>query len=138
MEIDLKMYLGKWYEIARINNDFEPNLTNVIAQYNLNDDNTIQVINSGYINDQYIQIIGTAITTSNNSILKVSFFSNIYTEYKILAIDKNYQYALIGGINKNHLWIFARQPSIHRNILNSFIEVAKKYEYNTDKLVITN
>ena len=66
MEIDLKMYLGKWYEIARINNDFEPNLTNVIAQYNLNDDNTIQVINSGYINDQYIQIIGTAITTSNN------------------------------------------------------------------------
>lgn len=137
MEIDLTKYLGKWFEIARIKNDFEPNMTNVTAQYDLIDDNTIQVINSGYVNNQFKQIVGTAMTTSDNSILKVSFFPCVYTEYKIMAIDKNYQYALIGGINKEHLWILGRQPIIYKTILNSFIEIAKKYNYNIDKLIIS-
>ena len=137
MEIDLNKYLGKWFEIARIKNNFEPNMTNVTAYYKLLDDNTIQVTNSGYINNQFKQIIGTAITTNDNSVLKVSFYPHIYTEYKIIAIDKNYQYALIGSVNKNYLWILGRTTTITRETLNSFINIAKKYNYNTDKLIIT-
>ena len=60
MEIDLANYVGKWYEIARIPNDFEPNMKNVTAHYEMKEDGTIKVVNSGYINGIHRQIIGTA------------------------------------------------------------------------------
>ena len=49
MDFDLKRYLGKWYEIARIENEFSPKMDKVVAHYNLNDNGSIQVINSGYV-----------------------------------------------------------------------------------------
>lgn len=41
-------YLGKWYEIARLDVSFERNLNNTSAEYSLNEDGTIQVVNRGY------------------------------------------------------------------------------------------
>ncbi|MBR6517067.1 MAG: lipocalin family protein [Bacilli bacterium] len=137
MKIDLNQYLGEWFEIARIKNDFEPNMTNVKAIYSLNDDNTIRVINSGYINGELKQIIGKAIPTNRDDILKLSFFNNAYSNYNILAIDKNYQYSLVGGNSKNYLWILSRTKSINKNVLNKMINIAKEKGYNTDKLIIT-
>src|SRR5690606_6413206 len=41
-------YLGTWYEIARFDFKHERNMNNTIAQYSLNDDGSIRVLNSGY------------------------------------------------------------------------------------------
>ena len=38
MKVDLNKYLGKWYEVARLDNNFQPNMNNVEAEYSLNDD----------------------------------------------------------------------------------------------------
>ena len=136
MKIDLNKYLGKWYEVARLNNDFQPNMNNVEAEYSLNDDGTIKVINSGYINGEFKQIVGNAIMTEQDDLLKVSFYPGIYLDYKILAIDKDYRYALIAGQNKNLLWILSRTPNIDKFIYNKFIEIAEKNGFNTNKIII--
>ncbi len=47
-DFDLTKYLGKWYEIARFDYRFEKHLNNTTAQYNLNEDGTVKVINRGY------------------------------------------------------------------------------------------
>ena len=65
------------------------NFLNVKAQYILNQDKSIQVINSGVINTVIVEINGTAITTEEDNLLKVSFFPNIYSDYKIL---RNYNF----------------------------------------------
>lgn len=103
MHVDLKKYMGKWFEIARIKNEFEPNMKKVTAQYKLNEDDTIQVINSGYIDDTLKEIIGTAKTTNENNLLLISFRHPIYSQYKILFVDDDYQYALVGGSSENYL-----------------------------------
>ena len=41
-------YLGKWYEIARLDFKYERDLNNTTATYSLNDDGTIKVDNQGY------------------------------------------------------------------------------------------
>lgn len=41
-------YLGKWYEIARLDFRYERNLSNTTATYSLNDNGTIKVDNQGY------------------------------------------------------------------------------------------
>ena len=45
---DSEKYLGKWYEIARFDFRFEKNLNNTTANYSMNDNGTIKVVNRGY------------------------------------------------------------------------------------------
>ena len=137
MKIDLNKYVGKWYEIARIPADFEPDMTNVVAEYSLLDNGNIQVVNSGYINGEFREIVGFAKTTNRDDLLRVSFFPGIYSDYKILAIDVDYQLALIGGNNKNYLWILSRYPKIKKNIYDYFVNIAKEKGFNINKLEVT-
>ena len=44
----LEKYLGKWYEIARLDHSFERGLSRVAADYSLRDDGGLKVINRGY------------------------------------------------------------------------------------------
>ena len=137
MDFDLKRYLGKWYEIARIENEFSPKMDKVVAQYNLNDNGSIQVINSGYVDGNFIQIVGHAITTENKSILKVSFFPGIYSDYRILALGENYEYALVGGDKDIYLWVLSRTPDLDEDIIKDLIQVAKEKGYRVDKIRMT-
>ena len=136
MMIDLRKFSGKWFEVARLDTDFQPNMTNVTAEYILNNNGTITVINSGFIDGQLKQIIGNAITTEEDDLLKVSFYPGVYSDYKILAIDKNYQYALIAGEDKKFLWMLSRTPYINKDIYSKFIDIANKNEFDTTKLII--
>ena len=52
MEFDLNKYMGKWFEIARIKNQYEDNITNVTADYSLNNNGHVRIINTGYINGE--------------------------------------------------------------------------------------
>ena len=45
---DVNNYLGKWYEIARLDHSFERGLDQVTAEYSLRDDGGIKVINRGF------------------------------------------------------------------------------------------
>jgi len=44
----LERYLGKWYEIARLDHSFKHGLTFVNAEYSLRPDGGVRVINKGY------------------------------------------------------------------------------------------
>ena len=46
---DLNRYLGKWYEIARLDHSFEEGLDNVTAVYSLRDDGGVNVVNRGFL-----------------------------------------------------------------------------------------
>lgn len=134
MEIDLAKYVGKWYEIARIPNDFEPNMKNVTAHYEMKEDGTIKIVNSGYINGIHRQIIGTAKQTEKDDTLCVSFFPCECSDYIILAIDKYYNHALVGGNKSDFLWVLSRNLHISKSILNQFIKIEKGKGYNVEKI----
>ena len=137
MKFELNNYLGEWFEIARIINNFEPNMTNVTAKYTLNSSNDIEVINKGYIDGQLFQIKGIAKTTNTPNLLKVSFFNNLFSDYKILFIDENYQYALVGGKSPNYLWILSRTKELDEAIVKKLISMAKEHKYNVEKIGFT-
>ena len=44
----VERYLGKWYEIARLDHSFERGLTRVTAEYSLREDGGVRVLNRGY------------------------------------------------------------------------------------------
>jgi apolipoprotein D and lipocalin family protein len=138
-DFDSIKYLGKWYEIARLDFRFEKDMNNTTAEYSLNTDGTIRVENSGYnyrINKQK-RAIGKAKFIKNNSTaqLKVSFFGPFYGAYNVIMLDKNYKYALIAGKNLKYLWILSREKTIPLEIKDSYINEAKRIGYKTENLI---
>ncbi|MCH5331212.1 MAG: lipocalin family protein [Alistipes sp.] len=133
---DLNRYLGRWYEIARTNNRFERELDYVTAEYILQDNGKIKVINRGYNQrkGRLQESVGKAKTTDINGHLRVSFFLSFYSDYDILAISENYSWALVGS-GKNFLWILSRTPSLPESELESILDIARRFGYDTDKLI---
>lgn len=133
--IELDKYLGKWYEIARFDHSFERDMEKVTAEYKLLPNGNIEVINAGYRDGKFKKTIGKAKTTDTPGLLRVSFFWNFYSDYRILMIDKDYQYVLIGSGSPKYLWIMSRTPELNDDILKKIIAVAKEKGYDTDKLI---
>lgn len=132
-------YLGKWYEIARLDFKFERNLNNTTAEYSLNENGSIKVDNQGYntVKKEWKQTIGKAkfAGDENVAMLKVSFFGPFYAGYNILAIDKDYKYALIAGESLKYLWILSRETSIPEVIKTNYLAIAEKIGYKTTDLL---
>lgn len=132
-------YLGKWYEIARLDFAFERGLSNTTAEYSLNKNGTIKVDNKGYNaeKEKWKQAIGKAKFVGDENIakLKVSFFGPFYSGYNVIAIDDEYQYALVAGESLKYLWILSREMSIPQEIKDKYLKIAKDIGYNTDELV---
>ena len=132
-------YLGKWYEIARLDFKFERDLNNTTAEYSLNKDGTMKVDNKGYNSKKgkWTQAIGKAKFIKGDSIamLKVSFFGPFYGGYNVIAIDPEYNYALVTGSSLKYLWILSRTPFIPDTIKNKYLKIAKGIGYNTSDLL---
>ncbi len=132
-------YLGKWYEIARMDFRFERNLNNTTANYSKNDDGTIRVVNRGYNykTGEWKQAIGKAkfVKDTNIAMLKVSFFGPFYSGYNVIALDPGYKYALVAGKNLDYLWILSREKTIPQEIKTSYLSKAEALGFKTGDLV---
>jgi apolipoprotein D and lipocalin family protein len=138
---DKNRYLGKWYEIARFDFKFEKNLSNVTATYSLNHNGSIKVDNKGYNykKKEWKESVGKAkfVNSEDEARLKVSFFGPFYAGYNVIAIDDNYQHALVAGNNLNYLWILSRTATIPEAVKNDYLAKAKQLGYDTSELIWT-
>lgn len=136
---DKAKYLGKWYEIARLDFRFERNLNNTTAQYSINEDGTIKVVNRGYNYEKkkWAEAVGIAkfVGESDVAMLKVSFFRPFYAGYNVMAIDKDYKFALVCGDKLSYLWILSRETTIPEDIRQNYLSIAKNLGFNTSALI---
>jgi lipocalin len=133
--VDLNRYVGRWYEIAKFDHIFERGLDFAMANYTLREDGKIDVLNTGVKDGRAKDAKGIAKTTNISGLLKVSFFGPFYSDYRILMLDTNYQYVLVGGSNENYLWILSRTPQLDDATRSLILAEAEKRGYNTSKLV---
>ncbi len=139
----LNRYLGKWYEIARLDHSFERGLTRVTADYSMRDDGGVRVFNQGYseAKKEWKTAEGKAyfISESDKGHLKVSFFGPFYGSYIILELDHEaYQYSLVCGPDRDYLWLLSRSPVLDERIKTRLIDRAAELGFDTDKLIIVS
>ncbi|MDR5900008.1 lipocalin family protein [Halomonas vilamensis] len=136
---ELDRYLGKWYEIARLDHSFERGLDCVTATYSLRDDDGVRVINRGYNTQEqaWDEAEGRAYFTEDKTVgrLKVSFFGPFFGGYNILELDNDYQWALVAGPNRDYLWILSRTPQMKPDTEARLRERAAELDFPTDKLI---
>lgn len=140
-DFDVERFLGKWFEIARLDFYWEKNLKNVSAVYTLLPNLDIRVENKGedIKTGKRKKKIGKAKLTgkSTEGALKVSFFGPFYSGYNIKEIDDDYKFALIYGDNLDYLWILSRSKTVPDQIKERFLTTARESGYAIEKLVWT-
>lgn len=133
---DLNRFLGRWYEIARFDHRFERGMQQTQANYILRNDGKVEVINTGMKKGKYSEAKGVAKITDTPALLRVSFWRPFYSDYRVMLIDDNYQYALVGSGSDDYLWILSRTPQISKEVKYKILSEAQRRGYDTDKLIL--
>ncbi len=142
-DFELEKYLGKWYEIARLDHSFERGLDSVTAHYSMRDDGGVKVINRGFNTEdnEWSEAEGKAyfVNDEEEGYLKVSFFGPFYGSYVIFELDKEYyQYAFVSGNTTSYLWLLSRTPTVSEEVMDKFINRSRELGFNTEGLIFVN
>jgi apolipoprotein D and lipocalin family protein len=138
--VDLKRYVGTWYEIARYPNRFQRKCTgDVTARYSLRGDGKVDVLNSCREGAKINQAKGTAKVDDppTNSKLRVTFFWPFYGDYWILDLAPDYSYAVVGEPNRRYLWILSRSPRMDAHTYDRLLEKIRTLGYDPAGLMKT-
>ena len=133
--IDINRYLGSWYEIARFNHRFERGIEQSKAQYTLREDGNIDVLNTGTKNGKPKTAKGIAKRTDTPALLRVSFFGPFYGDYRVMLLDEDYRYSLVGSGTHDYLWILSRTPQLSESDKSAILAEAQRRGYDTSKLI---
>jgi len=139
----LDRYLGKWYEIARLDHSFERGLTQVTAEYSMMDGGGVRVLNRGYSEKEktWKQAEGKAyfVEGTDKGYLKVSFFGPFYGSYIVLELDhEHYSYSMVCGPDNSYLWILARDPEIENELKDTLMTKAATLGFDVSKLIFVD
>ena len=135
--LDVERYMGRWYELARYDHRFERNMERCEAYYSLEPDGKIAVRNSGIDTKTGLLRItdGRAKLGKLPGQLRVSFFLFFYSDYNILALGEDYDWALVGSSSPKYLWILSRTPSLPKPTIEHILAIARERGYDTEKLI---
>ena len=134
-DLNLDKYLGDWYEIARFDHKFERGIQFCKANYSLREDGKVAVKNTGIKNGKPSEANGKAKFTDNPRVLRVSFFGPFYGDYRIMHLDPDYQWVLVGGSDESYLWILARTSKISDKVKETMLNEAMRRGYDVNKLI---
>ncbi|MFR9560002.1 MAG: lipocalin family protein, partial [Rikenellaceae bacterium] len=107
-------------------------------EYSICDNNIITVINRGFNTQEELwkEAHGKGEPTSTQGRFKVSFFLFFSSEYNVLGIGDEYEWALVGTKSSKFLWILSRTPTLMADTLRHIISLAEQRGYDIEKLNI--
>jgi len=135
--VDIKKYLGTWFEIATLPHLFEKACMCASTTYGLAADGSIIVKNRCIKGDTLEVTQGTATVTNRgaNSKLAVQYQWPFKTRQWIIDLAKDYSYAVVGHPNRRYLSIFSRRPTLDDQTYNKLVVKAAKKGFDVRKLV---
>lgn len=122
--VDLERYMGDWFVVENIPYFAERNAYGSIERYKLLGDGKVDttfLARRGGFDGKKIEARSVAIVTNteNNAEWQVRFLGGILRiPLVILAIDPNYQWAVVSTPDRNLAWIFSRTPVLAQTELD--------------------
>ena len=116
-QVDLPRFMGDWYVIANIPTFLERDAYNPVESYALNDDGTIATtftFNDGAFDgeEKVYHPQGFIRNSDTNAEWGMQFLWPIKADYRIVYLDDDYQYTVIGRNSRDYVWIMARSAQI--------------------------
>ena len=127
-ELEPTRYLGLWYEISTTPGQQQANCAGTTAEYTLQDEETIGVLNRCYLGslDGNLNQISGIATVQDDSYarLLVDFNFGFVAPYNVVALDgaagdEPYRYAAVASFNA--LWILSRTPQMDTELYETIL-----------------
>lgn len=145
--LDITRYAGTWHEIARLPVFFQRKcVAEITAQYTLQDDGTLGVRNSCRNDEGELESAeGVARRDpASPGRLEVRFAPDwlswlplTWADYWVIAVDPDYQWAMVGEPGREYLWILARTPSLPAERLAALRRQAEDMGYSLETLIVS-
>lgn len=139
---EAERYMGKWYEVARLDHSFERGLKNVTADYALNDDGSVRVLNKGQdeASCEWSEAEGRAefLGAPDIASLKVTFFWPFSGGYHVVMLDEDYTSALVAGPSFEYLWLLSRTPEMDEGLQAAYLKKADALGFDTGQLIFVS
>lgn len=137
--LNVRAYLGRWYEQARYEHRFERGMDGVFTTYTLTDGGNISVLNVGYdAQGKEHRAKGEAQRTARGGgALSVSFVPPYIwfgSPYHVLYVDEHYTEALVSGAGNDYLWLLTRRPHPGFSTLKRLLQEAKRRGFDLHRL----
>ena len=137
--VAIERYLGRWYEVARYENEFEQGCEGVTADYSLQPDGKVQVVNTcrkGGVDGEVDVAEGTAqlVPGSQGAKLKVTFFWPFSGDYWVLDRANDYSWAIVGEPSGEYFWILSREPVPQQELVDELFGRAAELGYDPDRI----
>ena len=145
-KVDLKKYIGLWYEIAKIPNRFQKDcIKNTTAEYSLRSDGKIKVVNSCMQADSSINVaegVARVVDNISNAKLEVSFVKILgiqlfWGDYWIIGLGENYDFALVGSPDRKYGWILSRTKQMPQDKINMISDLLRIKGYDIKNFEFT-
>ncbi len=134
--VDLNRYLGKWYDIASFPQRFQKGCSCTSAEYSMNIDGSVKVINT-FLKEGKIKVTkGRARVKDKktNARLSVTFFWPFTGKYWIIDLADDYSYAVVGHPSRNYLWILSRTRQMDETVYQGILSRIKANGYDLSRL----
>lgn len=137
--VDVKRYMGRWYEIARLPNPYQDGVVGVIAEYSQKEDGEILVRNlgrSGSLDADLTSSTADAwvVDESTNAKWHVQFVWPFKADYWIIDLDEAYRYAVVGQPERERLWILSRTPTLPDDTLTAIYDRLRSNGYDPGQI----
>lgn len=147
-KLDLSRYLGSWVEIASIPQFFQRKcVRDTSATYSAADAATIRVENVCTREDggrERVEGRARVVDADSPAKLEVTFLE-LFGEYRfwiaggywVIALDANYQWAVVGHPSRHYGWVLARERRLSGVALAEVIGRIKLQGYDACEFVVT-
>ncbi|UOO78139.1 lipocalin family protein [Neisseria sp. Dent CA1/247] len=146
-QVDVQRYAGQWYEIARLPMPYQNQCaSDVTAFYQIKSKDTISVTNRCLKADGTWSVAeGLArVQNAENTKLNVTFLPKAIrwlpvgkAPYWVMALDSDYQYAMVGQPDRKYLWLLSRKPNMDEAVYQAYLQQAQAQGYDLSTLIRT-
>lgn len=144
--VDLERYAGLWYEIARYENPSDQDLVAVTAEYTLNEDGTLTILNSGLVGDldgpcTSTEGLGRLVDTETNAKIKIRIIRpeipHRIFEYWIIELGEYYSYSVVSDSARRSLNIIGRKPTMEESTYEDLIDSLATRGFDPERIELT-
>ncbi|MBT6480896.1 MAG: hypothetical protein HN872_03275 [Gammaproteobacteria bacterium] len=137
--IDLNRFAGDWFVIANIPTFIETDAYNAVESYAEPVNGRVATtftFNKGGFEGERKTYQPTAFVRegSGNAVWGMQFVWPIKAEYRVVYIDPEYQFTIIGRTKRDYVWLMARQPVIAEDDYKRLLSIIEQEGYDLDKL----
>lgn len=139
---DIERYMGRWYEIARLDHPFERGLIRVTSTRTRQADGSFEEINRGVdrTSGQPRESRATArlLESAGRPALEIDYGAGGGRHaYDVLDMAADGSYTLVGSSDRSSLWIMARTPKLDAGVVDQLKARAISAGFQVEGLIMT-